>query len=221
MGLLQLCRISEMPQLVIGWECPGVSYWVWQDFKKEKEERERERERGGGREREGREKERERKRERQRGREGGREQNKNNNKKSKHWFAVTYCQNCDAPFFFFFFSFPPIPDAHLDCVVTCFTGTRFYWLGSFRQWPGWIKSILGSLGCNIVSLDFSPRGYLHIGLAFRHRMGRFFTRNPQTWLPFSTKIKHAPVSPIFFLSNIAYPVYYHHEVFISYLFIFF
>ena len=26
MGLLRLCKISEMPQL--GWECPGVSYWV-------------------------------------------------------------------------------------------------------------------------------------------------------------------------------------------------
>ena len=68
---------------------------------------------------------------------------------------------------------------------------------------------------NVVSLDFSPGGtyYLHvhrhIGLAFRHRMGRFFTTNPHTWLPISTKIKHAPVSPIFFSfqiqSDIAYP----------------
>ena len=62
------------------------------------------------------------------------------------------------------------------------------------------------LGLNIVSLDFSPGGtyYLHrpiIGLAFGHRMGLFFTRNPHTWLPISIKIKHAPVSPIFFFSN--------------------
>ena len=96
MGLLRHCKISEMPQL--GWECPGVSYWVWQNFKKEKEERagrgrerEREREREGGGERERGETDREE------GRRG--EQNKNNEKKSKHWFAVTYCQNCDAPFF--------------------------------------------------------------------------------------------------------------------------
>ena len=66
MGLLRHCKISEMPQL--GWECPGVSYWVWQNFKKEKEERER----GGGRERE-RERGEEREREREREREGGRE----------------------------------------------------------------------------------------------------------------------------------------------------
>ena len=48
MGLLRLCKISEMPQL--GWECPGVSYWFWQNFKKEKKEKKRES--GGGRERE-------------------------------------------------------------------------------------------------------------------------------------------------------------------------
>ena len=52
--------------------------------------------------------------------------------------------------------------------------------------------------------------YWHIGLTFRHSC--FFTRNPHTWLPFSTKIKHAAVSSFFF-SNMAYSVDYCHEVF--------
>ena len=105
--------------------------------------------------------------------------------------------------------FFPIPGAHLDCVVTCFTCLLVL---AFIGWAvfgnGQVEwKVFRNFRLNIVSLDFSPGGtyYLHrprpIGLAFRHRMGRFFTRNPHTWLPISTKIKHAPVSPIFFLSN--------------------
>ena len=145
MGLLRLCKISEMPQL--GWECPGVSYWVWQNFEKEKEEREsrgRERERGG-----------ERQTDREEGRRG--EQNKNNEKKSKHWFAVTYCQNCDAPFF-------PIPGAHLDCVVTCFTCLLVL---AFIGWAvfgnGQVEwKVFRNFRLNIVSLDFSPGGTYYL-----------------------------------------------------------
>ena len=106
--------------------------------------------------------------------------------------------------------FFPIPSAHLDCVVTCFTPGVLLVL-AFIGWSvfgnGQVEwKVFRNFRLNIVSLDFSPGGtyYLHrpIGLSFRHRMGRFFTRNPHTWLPISTKIKHAPVSPIFFfLSN--------------------
>ena len=128
MGLLRLCKISEKPQL--GWECPGVSYWVWQNFKKEKKKKE-EREQGEG------ERERERGGEtnRQRGREEGRTKQKQRKKKSKHWFAVTYCQNCDAPFF----PHPECPFRLCGNMFYMFTGTSFYWLGSFQQWPGWMK----------------------------------------------------------------------------------
>ena len=103
MGLLRLCKISEMPQL--GWECPGVSYWVWQNLKKRKKEKE-EREQGG-----------ERERERQTGREEGRmgEQNKNNEKKIKTLICCNLLSKLWCPII------SPSRVPILDCVVTCFT----------------------------------------------------------------------------------------------------
>ena len=120
MGLLRHCKISEMPQL--GWECPGVSYWVWQNFKKEKEERERgrEREREGGREREG--------RDRQTERNGGENKTKTTKK-----IKTLICCNLLSKLWRTIFSPSRVP------MVTCFTGTSFYWLASFWQWPGWMK----------------------------------------------------------------------------------
>ena len=123
MGLLRLCKISEMPQL--GWECPGVSYWVWQNFKREKKKKKRESGGGGGGG--GGETD---------GEEGRRvEQNKNNEKKIKTLICCNLLSKLWCPIF----PHPGCPFWLCGNMFYMFTGTSFYWLGSFRQWPGWMK----------------------------------------------------------------------------------
>ena len=156
MGLLRLCKISEMSQL--GWECPGVSYWVWQNFKKEKRKKKGESEGGEGERETEREGGRETDSYRQTERKGGRggKQNKNNKKKIK----TLICCNLLSKSWCLIFS--PIPGTHLDCVVTCFTGTLVI---AFIGWAvfgnGQVEwKVFRNFRLNIVSLDFSPRGYL-------------------------------------------------------------
>ena len=88
MGLLRLCKISEMPQL--GWECPGVSYWVWQNFKKEKKKKKSLSGGGGGGGRET---------DRQRGREEGRTKQKQRKKKIKTLICCNLLSKLWCPIF--------------------------------------------------------------------------------------------------------------------------
>ena len=62
--------------------------------------------------------------------------------------------------------FFPIPGAHLDCVVTCFTGTRVLLVGQFSAMARLNERFFRNFRLNIVSLDFSPGGtyYTYIDL---------------------------------------------------------